>query len=35
MPLAYADAFYVLREHVGFVRMHLTPARRQPENATH
>ena len=24
MPLAYADAFYVLREHVGFVRMHLT-----------
>ncbi|WP_322030113.1 TAXI family TRAP transporter solute-binding subunit [Paraburkholderia sp. J76] len=23
MPLAYADAFYVLREHVGFVRMHL------------
>lgn len=24
MPLAYADAFYVLREHVGFVRIHLT-----------
>ncbi|MEM5326614.1 TAXI family TRAP transporter solute-binding subunit [Paraburkholderia sp. JHI2823] len=24
MPLAYADAFYVLREHVGFVRMHLS-----------
>jgi hypothetical protein len=23
MPLAYADAFYVLREHIGFVRMHL------------
>ena len=23
MPLAYADAFYVLREHVGFVRTHL------------
>ncbi|QCP52728.1 C4-dicarboxylate ABC transporter substrate-binding protein [Trinickia violacea] len=23
MPLAYADAFYVLREHVGFVRAHL------------
>ena len=24
MPLAYADAFYVLREHVGFVRAHLS-----------
>jgi len=24
MPLAYADAFYVLREHVGFVRSRLT-----------
>jgi hypothetical protein len=24
MPLAYADAFYVLREHIGFVRVHLT-----------
>jgi hypothetical protein len=24
MPLAYADAFYVLREHVGFVRTRLT-----------
>ncbi|MFC5431232.1 TAXI family TRAP transporter solute-binding subunit [Paraburkholderia denitrificans] len=23
MPLAYADAFYVLREHIGFVRSHL------------
>lgn len=23
MPLAYADAFYVLREHIGFVRAHL------------
>nr|WP_134045577.1 TAXI family TRAP transporter solute-binding subunit [Paraburkholderia caballeronis] len=23
MPLAYADAFYVLREHIGFVRRHL------------
>jgi hypothetical protein len=23
MPLAYADAFYVLREHVGFVRSRL------------
>jgi hypothetical protein len=23
MPLAYADAFYVLREHIGFVRVHL------------
>ncbi|NML31156.1 TAXI family TRAP transporter solute-binding subunit [Paraburkholderia antibiotica] len=27
MPLAYADAFYVLREHVGFVRGRLTTAR--------
>jgi TRAP-type uncharacterized transport system substrate-binding protein len=26
MPLAYADAFYVLREHVGFVRGRLTAA---------
>jgi hypothetical protein len=26
MPLAYADAFYVLREHVGFVRSRLTGA---------
>jgi hypothetical protein len=26
MPLAYADAFYVLREHVGFVRAKLTQA---------
>jgi hypothetical protein len=25
MPLAYADAFYVLREHVGFVRAQLKP----------
>jgi hypothetical protein len=24
MPLAFADAFYVLREHIGFVRTHLT-----------
>ncbi|WP_321818046.1 MULTISPECIES: TAXI family TRAP transporter solute-binding subunit [unclassified Paraburkholderia] len=35
MPLAYADAFYVLREHVGFVRMHLTPPKKQPESAVH
>jgi len=27
MPLAYADGFYVLREHVGFVRSRLTAAR--------
>lgn len=27
MPLAYADAFYVLREHVGFVRSRLGAAR--------
>jgi hypothetical protein len=26
MPLAYADAFYVLREHVGFVRARLAAA---------
>jgi hypothetical protein len=26
MPLAYADAFYVLREHVGFVRARLSEA---------
>jgi hypothetical protein len=35
MPLAYADAFYVLREHVGFVRMHLSPDRKEAENAEH
>lgn len=29
MPLAYADAFYVLREHVGFVRSRLTATARQ------
>ncbi|CAG4886935.1 TAXI family TRAP transporter solute-binding subunit [Paraburkholderia saeva] len=28
MPLAHADAFYVLREHVGFVRYRLTGERR-------
>ncbi|WP_321941362.1 TAXI family TRAP transporter solute-binding subunit [Paraburkholderia tropica] len=27
MPLAYADQFYVLREHIGFVRSRLSPAR--------
>jgi hypothetical protein len=26
MPLAHADAFYVLREHVGFVRDRLSEA---------
>jgi hypothetical protein len=31
MPLAYADQFYVLREHIGFVRARLT---RDPEAAT-
>ncbi|HTJ91991.1 MAG TPA: TAXI family TRAP transporter solute-binding subunit [Pararobbsia sp.] len=30
MPLAYADAFYVLREHIGFVRSRLTGAPIQP-----
>ncbi|MFP3564483.1 TAXI family TRAP transporter solute-binding subunit [Paraburkholderia sp. SIMBA_030] len=29
MPLAYADAFYVLREHVGFVRARLGATSRQ------
>jgi len=29
MPLAHADAFYVLREHVGFVRARLSEASRQ------
>lgn len=29
MPLAYADAFYVLREHVGFVRSRLAAAARE------
>ncbi|MCT7313281.1 ABC transporter substrate-binding protein [Ralstonia sp. CHL-2022] len=27
MPLAYADQFYVLREHIGFVRQRLTDTR--------
>jgi TRAP-type uncharacterized transport system substrate-binding protein len=27
MPLAYADQFYVLREHIGFVRQRLTHSR--------
>ena len=27
MPLAYADQFYVLREHIGFVRQRLMQAR--------
>ncbi|MDE1139245.1 MULTISPECIES: TAXI family TRAP transporter solute-binding subunit [Paraburkholderia] len=35
MPLAYADAFYVLREHIGFVRMHLAPTERRTANAEH
>jgi NMT1-like family len=29
MPLAHADAFYVLREHVGFVRTHLGEVSRE------
>lgn len=33
MPLAYADAFYVLREHVGFVRMHLDETSRERAHA--
>ncbi len=35
MPLAYADAFYVLREHIGFVRMHLVPKQRRTAHAEH
>jgi len=35
MPLAYADAFYVLREHIGFVRVHLAPTERRTANAEH
>jgi hypothetical protein len=27
MPLAYADQFYVLREHIGFVRRRLIQSR--------
>ncbi|HEX3383150.1 MAG TPA: TAXI family TRAP transporter solute-binding subunit [Paraburkholderia sp.] len=41
MPLAYADQFYVLREHIGFVRRRLTESRdtrgapdEAPEQAT-
>ena len=30
MPLAHADAFYVLREHIGFVRRHLAPRESVP-----
>jgi len=34
MPLAYADQFYVLREHIGFVRRRLTQTRdTQPDDA--
>lgn len=33
MPLAYADQFYVLREHIGFVRTRLTHGRDQPDDA--
>ncbi len=32
MPLAYADAFYVLREHVGFVRSRLEAGSRQGQH---
>ncbi|SAL70438.1 TRAP-type transport system periplasmic component-like protein [Caballeronia choica] len=32
-PLAYADAFYVLREHIGFVRARLTRAARATNRA--
>jgi TRAP-type uncharacterized transport system substrate-binding protein len=30
MPLAYADQFYVLREHIGFVRARLMPGGEHP-----
>ncbi|MEX3977798.1 TAXI family TRAP transporter solute-binding subunit [Paraburkholderia sp. EG287A] len=33
MPLAFADAFYVLREHVGFVRMHLNASESQSHSS--
>lgn len=33
LPLAHADAFYVLREHVGFVRAHLGEAARESVHA--
>ena len=37
MPLAYADQFYVLREHIGFVRQRLTQQqdREAAQEATH
>ncbi|MGF6769103.1 TRAP-type uncharacterized transport system substrate-binding protein [Paraburkholderia sp. GAS199] len=34
MPLAYADQFYVLREHIGFVRERLTHTREAQREAT-
>jgi hypothetical protein len=33
MPLAYADQFYVLREHIGFVRERLTHNREAQRDA--
>ncbi|MFL9907981.1 TAXI family TRAP transporter solute-binding subunit [Paraburkholderia sp. RL17-337-BIB-A] len=33
MPLAYADQFYVLREHIGFVRQRLTHTREAQRDA--
>ncbi|RFU45936.1 TAXI family TRAP transporter solute-binding subunit [Paraburkholderia sp. DHOC27] len=35
MPLAYADQFYVLREHIGFVRARLTQGLDHPHDAAH
>ena len=35
MPLAYADQFYVLREHIGFVRDRLTHGGEPPVEAAH
>jgi TRAP-type uncharacterized transport system substrate-binding protein len=34
MPLAYADQFYVLREHIGFVRQRLSQSRETQRGAT-
>lgn len=34
MPLAYADQFYVLREHIGFVRERLTNSREAQRDAS-
>jgi TRAP-type uncharacterized transport system substrate-binding protein len=35
MPLSYADQFYVLREHIGFVRQRLAHARAREHDEAH